>query len=107
MPLSAALPLGLALFLGFENLVLNFLSIFEGVYASNIIIINIVALTGVGYLMKLEGFKPWGLGAIKKVSIVYWLLLPMGSILLFLALLYPSNNYDSMTYHMARVAHWI
>ncbi|MBR4760520.1 MAG: hypothetical protein IK078_10300, partial [Lachnospiraceae bacterium] len=28
-------------------------------------------------------------------------------ILLFLALLTPPSNYDSMTYHLARVAHWI
>ena len=26
---------------------------------------------------------------------------------LLLAVVYPPNNYDSMTYHMARVAHWI
>ena len=29
------------------------------------------------------------------------------SITLYVALQYPPNNWDSMTYHMARVAHWI
>ncbi|MCE5276689.1 MAG: glycosyltransferase family 39 protein [Planctomycetaceae bacterium] len=39
-----------------------------------------------------------------------WLLLPGAFIIggsLVTALLCPPNNYDSMTYHMARVAHWV
>ena len=34
-------------------------------------------------------------------------ILLLTTISLFLAIAYPPNNYDSMTYHMARVAHWI
>jgi hypothetical protein len=36
-----------------------------------------------------------------------WIITAIVLVSLFLALLYPPNNYDSMTYHMARVAHWI
>jgi hypothetical protein len=35
-----------------------------------------------------------------------WVILLFISISFLLAVLYPPNNYDSMTYHMARVAHW-
>lgn len=31
----------------------------------------------------------------------------MAAVILFQALAYPPNNYDSMTYHMARVASWV
>lgn len=40
------------------------------------------------------GWMAWLIGAVLLVS-------------LFLALIFPPNNYDSMTYHMARVAHWM
>lgn len=35
------------------------------------------------------------------------LALPLIVTLFFVSLLYAPNNYDSMTYHMARVAHWV
>ncbi len=35
------------------------------------------------------------------------LIIPLVLLLLFTALIYPPNNWDSMTYHMARVAHWM
>ena len=107
MPFSATLPLGLSLLLGFENLVLSFLSLFEGVNASILFTINLAALLGLYFWVRQKGLKPWRIIALKQIPLLFWLLLPMGVVLLFLALLYPPNNYDSMTYHMARVAHWI
>jgi len=38
-----------------------------------------------------------------KIALILFIL----TISLFLALIYPPNNFDSMTYHMARVAHWM
>ncbi len=35
-----------------------------------------------------------------------WCVLLLWSISGIIAILYPTNNYDSLTYHMARVAHW-
>jgi hypothetical protein len=95
------------LLLGFENLVLSFLSLFEGVNASILFTINLAALLGLYFWVRQKGLKPWRIIALKQIPLLFWLLLPMGVVLLFLALLYPPNNYDSMTYHMARVAHWI
>ena len=49
----------------------------------------------------------------KLRSLVHFDLAVMGGIVMFLgfsfviALLSPPNNYDSMTYHMARVSHWL
>jgi len=43
-----------------------------------------------------------GIRAIGLVTVVF-----VGGLTLFIALKAPPNNYDSMTYHMARIAHWI
>lgn len=37
---------------------------------------------------------------------VYILIISLLAISLFIAIAYPPNNYDSLTYHMARVEHW-
>lgn len=37
---------------------------------------------------------------------VYWFITSLLVISLLVAILYPPNNYDSQTYHMARVEHW-
>jgi 4-amino-4-deoxy-L-arabinose transferase-like glycosyltransferase len=37
---------------------------------------------------------------------LYWFIAALLGISLVVALLYPTNNYDSLTYHMARVEHW-
>jgi hypothetical protein len=42
-----------------------------------------------------------------RMSWVSWPLLFIILVSTLLALIYPPNNYDSMTYHMARVAHWV
>src|SRR5215831_11123033 len=36
-----------------------------------------------------------------------WVILFFLIISFFIAIIYPPNNYDSMTYHMARVGHWV
>jgi hypothetical protein len=36
----------------------------------------------------------------------YWFIISLLNISLLIAILYPPNNYDSLTYHMARVEHW-
>ncbi len=46
-----------------------------------------------------------GCNSMEKILLALCFLLCL--ILLFLALLTPPSNYDSMTYHLARVAHWI
>src|SRR5687767_12704290 len=37
---------------------------------------------------------------------VFWFITSLLVISLLVAILYPPNNYDSLTYHMARVEHW-
>lgn len=37
----------------------------------------------------------------------WWIPAIIGCITLFLGLVYPPNNYDSLTYHLPRIAHWL
>ena len=116
LPIYGALPVAFAFFVALESIILNSLSVFKAVNASGVILAHIVFLT------------VWIIWSYRKnrikciVRIVYrtilmfssfWknskyrILIPTIVILGLTAFIYPPNNWDSMTYHMARVAHWI
>ena len=49
--------------------------------------------------------RRWLTWALRSPILPY--LLPMAALLYRVAIVYPPNNYDSLTYHMARVAFWL
>lgn len=57
------------------------------------------------YNAALAGIWKATLDVFKKEPLVCVILLLL-IVSLFAALIYPTNNYDSLTYHMARVGHW-
>lgn len=92
----------------------------EGLSAFSLITFTPVLLSWLLVLIILLGwclYKHIGMSSIKEiitatVSIrrfgwMVWTMLVFILISLLLALIFPPNNYDSMTYHMARVAHWV
>jgi 4-amino-4-deoxy-L-arabinose transferase-like glycosyltransferase len=38
---------------------------------------------------------------------IFFILFPLFALLFIQGILYPPNNWDSMTYHMARISHWV
>ncbi len=115
MPVPGCLPIVLAAFVGLESIVLNGLSLFNLVNRPWVIGIHATILAV--YLAHAVLFRKSILtrhvcrffSFVKQIyrNCTYRLLIPLVLILALTALVYPPNNYDSMTYHMARVAHWI
>ena len=112
LPVAAALPVALAAIIAFETVVLNFLSLFHAVGVLPLLVAH--GLAAAGWCIVIT-FGKEGLGISRHIhffrsavlSPVLAPLVPLLIILLFGAVLYPPNNYDSMSYHMARVVHWI
>ncbi|KJS01692.1 MAG: hypothetical protein VR65_08060 [Desulfobulbaceae bacterium BRH_c16a] len=115
LPFSGLLPITLAAFIGLEAVILNCLSVFHAINRFSIVAVHLavvgcwmmwVWITDTGrplaHLLRFVGF-------FKRTvlrpghQLVFPLLLLIG----LAAWIYPPNNYDSLTYHMARVAHWI
>lgn len=98
-------------YLLFVFLSTELLSLFNLVSRTSIIIIySIIAL--IGFVLWFKYKITISFDSLKKIKksdkfvfllIILTILLP----LLFTALYYPPNNWDSMTYHMARIMHWI
>ncbi len=104
------------LFICLESVILNVLSLFHAVNRSGVIWSHLFFVLGV-----------WGYGLwhrrrlvllVRKlcvrmkrcfvpVSSAYVLIVPLLLIISLTAFLYAPNTWDSMTYHMARVAHWM
>ena len=113
--LSGALPIAFAALIGIESLLLNLLSLFKAVdriplltlhlvlLATGIVLIIINEKTGILYLFRQYYRKLKRIGCNKTFLFLLPLLITIG----FTAWLYPPNNYDTHTYHMSRVAHWI
>ncbi len=115
MPLSGALAPAFACLISFETMVLNGLSLFHlvnrtGMVISHLVFLGFLLSWGVAFRKNvLVGYGMRLIAATKNVASnpVVWLVLPLLGILILTAFVYPPNTYDSMTYHMARVAHWI
>ena len=110
-PLALAAVLAFALTICFEAVLVNALSALHGVARGPLLLSHgIVGLTAAAGLRRLRssarprilpsprfarGLAPLALVALLAASIAYS------------ALWYVPNNWDSMTYHLARVAHWV
>lgn len=113
--LPIALPLAFCLLVALETLIMNVLSVFRWVSGSGIFVGHaLVALCGIAVVhrvgqlaalfdvSKLRRRLAW---ALRSPILPY--LLPITVLLFLVAIVYPPNNYDSLTYHMTRVAFWL
>ena len=114
-PLS--LPLAFCSVIALETLLLNALSVFRLVTAPAVLACHVlIAAAGIVHGRRRGRGKLGGIFDLSRIrhrvtfalrSSVAPYLLPMIALLYVVAIVYPSNNYDSMTYHMARVVFWI
>ena len=110
------LPAAFAFSICLESVFLNLLSLFQAVNRQNIIFIHTVFIAVCTlYVFRHRGFfltlfrrlaRRMKLCLAPKSS-AYILLLPLFFLVTLTAFLYVPNTYDSMTYHMARVVHWM
>lgn len=70
----------------------NFIAIFWGIYSIPI------------FFLLLRERKAWGLPKLRKGD---WIPIFIAFFTLLIALLYPPNNFDVLTYHMPRVEQWL
>lgn len=112
-------PLALAILIAVEAVMLNVLSLWHGVSAFSLAFGNLMVIAAVLYVLcrrsdAREVMREYG--ALVKRQADFWsgrsnplalLVAPLLAILLFTAFVYPPNNWDSMTYHMARVLYWM
>jgi hypothetical protein len=109
-PLALAAPLALALTICFEAVLLNVLSAFGAVargpllasHAAALLAAGLALRAGRGRRLRLQ-WRPGGTDALAARALVAVLAAPIA----YSALWYLPNNWDSMTYHLARVAHWV
>lgn len=104
-------PLAFAVMLGWESILLNLLSIGRWVTPFAVTVCNLAAVAAVtawlGHPLRLwRREASLAAGALRHLRAA-WMIAPLAVLLALTAYFYPPNTYDSMTYHMARVAHWI
>ena len=115
MPLSGAISIAFSCIIGLESVLLNVLSLFCLVNRKWILSIHLFVFgLWAGWYFWLHKRE------LLKIFCRYYrmlhrvlfgrpirLLVPLCILVGLTAWIYPPNNYDSLTYHMARVAHWI
>ncbi len=110
-PLGLLGPLSVGLLVAWETVLLNVLSLFHAVTAGWVLAGNGLALALLGCWLRNPVTAVWRLMRAIGASIrgwrVEWLIVPLAVILCVIACAYPPTTHDAMTYHMARVAHWI
>jgi len=107
--LALCAAVGLAVLIGVEALVLQALSAFGAVHRWPLVAANLL-LVVVSVIVQPLAWRDLGL-RLRRVRFrrgpLPGAVLGLGTLALVSALAYRPNNYDSMTYHLARVAHWM
>lgn len=114
-PLSAATAISFAALIALESTVLNVLSIFQlitlnvmvGFHLIVILVLVVIVVRlkpGIGFSHIRQSCRLLGNRLVRIRNPIF---LPLLMIICITAWLYPPNNYDSLTYHMARVVHWM
>lgn len=113
-PALLVLPLAFCVFIAFESVLLNMLSIFHGVTRLGLVIGQLLLLTTAFFHdLRRRSVLAGRIQDIRRElslalrSPITPFVAPLVATLYVVAFVYPPNNYDSMTYHMARVAHWV
>lgn len=94
---------------GYCALVTEALSYFSAVNFTSLLVCwaALLVLSLFYFARKIDVKAAWlAFGNTLKVSPLSWIILSCLAVSSVVALVYPPNNYDSMTYHLARVAHW-
>lgn len=109
-----ALPLAFCALVALETVIMNVLTMFCWVVPGAVLASHaILAAGGVWYLRHSRRAALFDLGRLRRRlgyalrSPVAPYLVPLVAVLYAVALIYPPNNYDSLTYHMARVVFWV
>ena len=115
MPISGALPIAFAAFIGLESVILNFLSIFHLVNRAGVLVSHLTLLAGwclwttvfqshflIRFGKRLANFLKRG---VTHPAFIF--LSPFLIVLALTFLFNAPNTWDSLVYHMSRVAHWI
>lgn len=113
-PLVLAAPLALAVLVCFEALLLDLLSLVHAVGAPGVSAAH-AAIVGAGVVVAwrrgagpvLADLARRARGSARALGLPALLAVPAGALCAVSALRYLPNNWDSMTYHLARVAHWL
>jgi hypothetical protein len=109
-PLALAPPLALAILVAYEGVVLPAISQVRGVTPLGLVVAHLPLMAAA--VLGLAGGRGaatlrralWGAMPPRAIALA---LLPLAALLLFGALRQPPTTWDSMTYHLARVAHWL
>jgi hypothetical protein len=112
-PVALCAPIALALAIVVEAGLLNLLSVAGAVTRTGVIVSHLalaiaaVVATRGDVASPLVQMPRRTLRAVRRLGIPGVLAVPIGILLAISAVRYAPNNWDSMTYHLARVAHWI
>ncbi len=107
-PAGLAAALALPLTVSVEACLLHALSPFHAVDRVGLLVASLAAAAALGAWVASRPRRPrWPRRSLQQLTPAGFLLLALAPVILFSALAYPPNNWDSMTYHLARVAHWI
>lgn len=110
----AALPIAFVVVIALQTILLNILSLFHSLTRFWLVTGNLIFLCAGTVWITYRNHKGEKAlhqchGMFRKLSRnrAFQLMLPLWLVIGITAWIYPPNNYDSMTYHMPRVIHWI
>jgi len=107
------LPFGFSILISVETIFFNLLSVFDSLNVYTVLLINLLYLyLVIHFMIKTNTYNEFRKQLYFSFSFTfrnkYFIaIIPLLLILLISSLFYPPNTWDSMTYHLGRVIHWI